>query len=1073
MNSFLEEYTKLNEEQKKAVDTIEGPVLVVAGPGTGKTQLLSMRVANILRQTDVDPTNILCLTFTNKASINMRERLLELTNGEASNVMIKTFHGFSAELMNAYPDGFWNGARLMTAPDIVQDDIIQSILFKLPLSDPLALKFAGKYTALSDIKTALRLTKEAGLTPDKLKAIINANLAYIDIIEPQLIDILSVTLNRKRLPDLLKAIEDLPSQGIERSLLPLQSLSDVLQESLRFAISKDEPTNKTTHTGKWKQGVIQTYDGKKGMFKERERNNWWLSLANVYQLYRQELHKKGFYDYSDMLVEVIAVLEQNSELRADVQEQFQYVLIDEFQDSNSAQMRLAHLVADHESNLGKPNIMAVGDDDQSIYKFNGAELANMLTFKKNYPEASIIVLTSNYRSSQQILDLSSKIISQASDRLTLRDPSIKKNLIAKNEPKTEGIATHNIYIDQDHQFYDVCRQIQQNYLIKSSGQSMAVLARNNESLRRISAQLLDLEIPLSFHEQNNILDHPIINTTFLIAELLIALRQADTEKVNSLLPPILSHPMWEIKARDLWDFAINNRYKNWLTSLLELPPDNKLYNIAKWLNWLSSISSLEPLRIIFEYILGLRAGQFLSSPLKQWYSNETEMTTEYIRGLSALRLLLSLMDDFSEFSSGKIEDFVAYIQSAHQTGQIIADDTALINDSSAVELLTIHKAKGLEFDIVYIIDAIDNNWRPSTKGRKPPLNLPLQPAYDDVDDYIRLMYVASTRARHSIIISSFKTDSKGNEILPTPIIKDIFQEQIIQKPDNITAIKILENSISWPSLSLNDEKSMLKPQLENYKLSASALIDFLDVSRGGPKNFKERHFLRLPSMTTASMAFGNSMHSALEYAQILVNKDALDTTKVLKRYAETLSKQNLLSSESQRYLIHGQELLQRLLSSDTFWLPKGAMPEQSINDVILGQAQLQGKLDRIFIKDTTITVTDYKTGSPLPSLFTKDQNLAIKAWRQRTQLNFYFLLIKHSGRFKNYKTIKGQMIYLEASTPKQLIRELSASEEEQNKLARLIQLVWRKINALDFPDTNQYENTYQGIQKFENDILNC
>ena len=144
---FLAAYKQLNSEQRQAVDALEGPVLVVAGPGTGKTQLLSTRVANILRKTDTDASSILCLTFTNKAATNMRERLYQLIGPASRNVVVRTFHSFAAEIMNQYPDYFWNGARLSVAPDPVQLEIIQSLLARLPLDNPLASTFAGALTA--------------------------------------------------------------------------------------------------------------------------------------------------------------------------------------------------------------------------------------------------------------------------------------------------------------------------------------------------------------------------------------------------------------------------------------------------------------------------------------------------------------------------------------------------------------------------------------------------------------------------------------------------------------------------------------------------------------------------------------------------------------------------------------------------------------------------------------------------------------------------------------------------------------------------------------------------------------
>ena len=410
MGTFESEFKKLNKAQREAVEAIDGPVLVIAGPGTGKTQLLSMRVANIIRVSGVDAANILCLTFTNKAALNMRDRLLNLAGAESTKVTVKTFHGFAAELMNNYPDYFWNGARLSTAPDTLQLEIVQNILSRLPLSNPLSIRFAGKFTATDDVIKALKLAKEAGLTPEKLKAVLEVNLAYIDIIEPLLADILAPALSSKKLEDLKTAVDSLPKQGIDDKVAPLLSLTTVIKESLDAAIAADEGTGKTKHTGKWKARWIQSQSVNKGMFSERRRNEWWMAFTEVYALYRDQLHQRGYYDYSDMLLEVIVQLEQNPDLLSAVQERFQYVLIDEFQDSNPAQLRLAHLVADHYASEGKPNLMAVGDDDQSIYGFNGAELSNMLFFERSYSAFKQIVLEDNYRSSQALLDTTARII---------------------------------------------------------------------------------------------------------------------------------------------------------------------------------------------------------------------------------------------------------------------------------------------------------------------------------------------------------------------------------------------------------------------------------------------------------------------------------------------------------------------------------------------------------------------------------------------------------------------------------------------------------------------------------------
>lgn len=1068
MGLFEESYTGLNAAQKQAVEYIDGPLLVVAGPGTGKTQLLSMRVANILQKTDTDPSAILCLTFTNKAALNMRERLLRLTDGAGLGVQVKTFHSFAAELMNMYPDYFWNGARLTTAPDVVQTEVIQEILARLPLKNPLALKFAGQFTAGRDVKNALKLAKEAGLTPEKLRALIQANLAYLDVIEPKLVDILGSPLSPKKLPDLQAKIHSLPEQGIGIALQPLQDLGLVMKESLDFAVLQDESTGKTTNTGKWKQRFVQSVDGEKGMFKERERNEWWLSLADVYEQYRDVLHKRGYYDYSDMIVEVITQIQNQPKLRADVQERYLYVMIDEFQDTNAAQLQLAHLIADHNTANGKPNLMVVGDDDQSIYKFNGAELSNMLSFQKSYPAAKLIILTDNYRSTQEILNTAQRIIEQAEDRLVLRDPSIQKNLQAKNNDIQPGEIVGQIFPSQDHELSGVARQIQNQY--NEGSKSIAVLARGHASLRQLSAILLQLEVPVRYEQQTNILEHEAVEQVFIIANILLAIQQGNASLVNSLLSQTLRSPMWDIEPVTLWNLALKNYGgSNWLDAMLG-SKDEHLELIANWLLWLSTQAGGQPLPVVFEYILGLRAGEHLTSPLSQYYARRNTVDTDYLHALSAIRLLRSMIEEFSSKNAASLEDFIRFIEVSKDSNEIIADETVFVSGNRAVELLTVHKAKGLEFDSVYIIDAIDSNWKPSAGGRKPPANLPLQPAGDDLDDYVRLLFVAATRAKSNLYIASYEQDSSGREVLTSPLITAAIECKQAMSSELVDPVVVLQENLQWPHLNSADEKRNLGPKLESFSLTATSLLDFLDVSKGGPDYFFERHLLSLPQTTSANMAFGNAVHAALELAQIQTNAGAANLTKILEHYQSVLADQHLPTNELKRYSQHGEELLTKLLKSDTFWLPKGALPEQAVNDVHVGQAQIKGKIDRIDSKENALIIVDYKTGKPLSSFTTRDQTKAIKAWRHRTQLVFYALLLQNSKRFKANE-ITGQMQYVEASTAKELVREYKPTSEEIDRLARIVEIVWKKVKDLNLPDITNYSSDYSGIQSFEQDLL--
>ena len=1068
METYEQFYKELNARQKEAVDTIDGPVLVIAGPGTGKTQLLSMRVANILRKTDTDPGSILCLTFTNKAAVNMKERLIRLTGGEARDVMVKTFHSFATELMNMYPDYFWNGAKLSTAPDAVQIEIIQSILSALPLNNPLALKFAGTFTAGKDVKDALKHVKEAGLTPEKLQAIIEANIRYIDLIEHDLVDILSKPLRANALPNIREAVHALPNQGVSGKLMPLKDLGLVMKESLDFALAQDEGTNKTTHTGTWKKRFIQTVEKEKGMHKERERNAWWLALVEVYASYRKALHERGHYDYSDMIVEVITQLQEHPSMRADVQEQFQYVLIDEFQDSNAAQLQLAHLISDHHANEGSPNLMAVGDDDQSIYKFNGAELNNMLSFETSYPTTKRIVLEENYRSSQAVLDASSNVIELAHDRLVLRDKTMSKHLVARNEPTKKGTLVHHSYPTQEEELSGVARLVAQEY--RSGTHDIAILARDHGSLERLSSILVSLKIPIQYERQNNILEQPVIVQVHAITSLLVAIQAGNSTRVTALLSQTLRAPMWNLDPKTLWDLAVaNQRGASWLDGMLN-SKHVELQAIANWLLWLSSLSIHESLLVTIEHVLGLASSEDFTSPIREYFMHREDRDSDYMHGLSALRVLLGMVHEFSRTASGTLKDFVTFVQLLIDTGEVIADESHFVSGDNAVQLMSVHKAKGLEFESVYIVDAVDKKWRPKNKGRKAPVNVPLQPEGDDGDDYVRLMYVAMTRAKRTVIAASYIEDSNGSDVLVSPLIHDALTLKVHERDGNEPPITILEEHLSWPHLNDTDEKRILQDALDTYALSATGVLDFLDVSNGGPERFFERHILRLPSVTSTSMAFGTAMHAALEFAQIATNADTLSEKKVFAAYEKALRDQQLSLVEEQRFLEHGRLLLDKLMQSETFWIGKGGIPEQKLNDVSVGPARLKGAIDRIDITKEHLTIVDYKTGQPLSSFTTTDKSKQLKAWRHRTQLIFYALLIKNSPRFKAAE-IRGQMWYVEASSPKELIREYIPSDAEIAHMEKVIVAIWKHVMNLSFPDTSSYSSDYNGIQAFEADLL--
>lgn len=1063
---FEREYNRLNIAQRQAVDAVEGPVLVVAGPGTGKTQLLSLRVANILRQTDVSASNILCLTFTNFAAANMRSRLADLIGPGAQRVAVRTFHSFAADIMNQYPDYFWNGARLSTAPDAIQIELIQNILISLPLDNPLASRFAGSLTAINEVQKSLKLTKEAGLTPAKLRAMVTYNAAYLDIIEPLLMNILSAPLSAKRLPELEQVIMSLPDHDVSQAVKPLLSLSGVVKAGLQAALKLDEGTGKTTNTGLWKKRWIQTIAGQKGMHDERRRNAWWLSLADVYADYRDALHVRGFYDYSDMIVEVITQLQQKPDLLADIQERYLYVLIDEFQDTNAAQLQLAHLVASNYASADQPNLMAVGDDDQSIYAFNGAELNNMLNFSRTYPATRTIVLTENYRSTQAILDTAKAIIAQADDRLITRRPELEKNLTAATV-MTGGPIEHFHYVSRDHELYAVAQKIASSWAANKD-ESVAVLARGHESLRRLSVLLNDLRIPISYEQQNNVLDSEIVQLVFLLAKTVDAVGRGDESAVNELLARLLRYPVWGISATDLWKLATSNYADpDWLTSLLK--HDNEALNsLGQWLVWLSQ----EPLALpqLIEYFVGLKAGEHLTSPVRPYYLDQP-INTSYMEALSGFQMLISLSHEFAESDTATLKDFINFIELNTGLERAVTDQSWFISGKNAVQLMTVHKSKGLEFDTVYVIDTVENYWQPRGASRRAPGNLPLQPYGELYDDYVRLMYVAATRARSSLILASYGSDEHGKLVLASPLVSNVLPTVSVAATEVADAVEILESTIRWPRLETNDERTLLAGKLNDFYLSATGLLQFLNIAEAGPHTFLENQLLRLPSAQSVALAYGTAVHAALQTGQQLANDGQAVLPGTLDKFDTALQKQHLPTTEYERYLSHGNATLTSLFEEKGFVFSIGGQAEVTLNDVYIGEARLGGKLDHIITKDNQVIISDYKTGKPLNSFDTKDQTKVVKAWRHRTQLLFYCLLVSGSNRFTGIQKLSSQMLYVEAEQQKDITLSLIPTQEAMERIEALAVAVWTHVLDLNFPDVSRYPADMTGITAFEDDLI--
>jgi DNA helicase-2/ATP-dependent DNA helicase PcrA len=373
---FLEKYKKLNEHQKLAVDTTEGALLVVAGPGSGKTELLSLRVANILQKNDVYPSNILCLTFTDAAAKNMGDRLSALIGVDAHRVAIHTFHSFALNVKNRFQENFYEFQEINAADELVQIETISKILATLPLSDALNKRDeTGSYFYLHSIKDRISKLKKAGITPEQYKAILHSNATSYAKIEKIIIPIFEERVSkniRDELPKLIEQLNEIKTPGIPLEHSSLLDYKDLLIQSLSAAHKSSLKENATKPITFWKnEWLKKDPDTKELRLKDAyqlERN---ISLADVYQLYQENMRASGYVDFDDMIMDLLRVLRTKKGVLSQLQEQYQYILVDEFQDTNDAQMRIINMLTDNSVHENNPNIMVVGDDDQAVYKFQG------------------------------------------------------------------------------------------------------------------------------------------------------------------------------------------------------------------------------------------------------------------------------------------------------------------------------------------------------------------------------------------------------------------------------------------------------------------------------------------------------------------------------------------------------------------------------------------------------------------------------------------------------------------------------------------------------------------------------
>ena len=466
-NTISHLLSTLNPEQRSAVEKIDGPVLVLAGPGTGKTHVLTTRIAHILDQTDVQPHNILALTYSDAGAKTMQTRLIELIGLPAYDVTISTFHAFSSDLIMKHQSDYTKLTGYTQITDLEQSEILESILKELKVTKIL---YKGKISdSISSIINLISSLKQEHQTPLLLK----------------------------------KFLKD------EREVLP------------------DQPAKDT------KKARTDLNRARKQLDKLEE-------FIQVFASYQTALQEKKRYDYADMVLFALDLLENNPDVLLELQEQYQYVLVDEFQDTNTSQYELLDKLTSYWEE--KANLFVVGDPDQTIYRFQGASLENIHRFQARFPQAHIVQLQENYRSTQPILDAAESIIKLNTDH-------VRKEALSANSTESGHTIEVTTHASTLYEQIWIAQQVKELIESEESPNEIAILTKQRKEVETLAEIFSRMEIPFLLDKGVDAVSHP---SMLQLRRFLSAISSMTLEKPeDDQLFTVMSYPWLNLDFTDV------------------------------------------------------------------------------------------------------------------------------------------------------------------------------------------------------------------------------------------------------------------------------------------------------------------------------------------------------------------------------------------------------------------------------------------------------------------------------------------------------------------------------------------
>lgn len=949
-----ETFARLNEAQKEAVFHTEGPCLVIAGAGTGKTSVLTSRIVNLLKEGYAGADEILAVTFTDKAAEEMRERVDRMMELGYEEVCIATFHGLCEKILRerGFEIGIDPQFKILAKHE--QYAFLKRNLFKLPLD---------YYRPLGN--------------PTKF---IDLLLSYFS-----------------RLKD-----EDIDPEGYAKWVE--DSMKDVKEDDENY----------------------------EEMMKHQE-------LSQVYTAYQQSLIEQNSLDFNDLISYTIRLLRIRKSVLNEYRNRFKYIMVDEFQDTNYVQSVLMYLLAAEHR-----NIMVVGDDDQAIYRFRGASVSNILQFEEQFEDAKKVVLTENYRSRFEILDLAYRSIQfNNPDRLEVK-ANISKELKAcsdVNDKKIEDSVTFLHAPIGDDEVHTVTSEIIR--LIESEQYSpgdMALLLRSNAGMEPFVQAFEKRGIPFKVCTQQSLFDQSVIKN------LLSVLRVASNPYNDIAWFRVLKMEEWGISMEALLSFLheLDNESASIWPNISKLETTDKKFDVAKVFGELMDYSR--------EHNVGEVLHHFVHE-IELFQTLQAEDTQQSYEAISHVSQFFEILKQFTEtHQDDSIADFLTYIDILQETRDIPATNIDLADDDS-VSLLTIHSSKGLEFPVVFVPHLVNGKF--PTYRRSDPLSIPdelvkeILPEGDyHLQEERRLFYVACTRAKEKLYLSWSETYSATSKRKRK---RSSFIEEILsEEKDRLVAADKAEKSVETNE-SAKLQKEIVKKQDSMLKVNYSQLQCFENC----PRQFEYRYMLKIPQRPSAALSFGSTLHNTLnKFYKLVSQHQASEKQPALFETADdvplqALSLETLLAMYEESWIpygyesrghmetrkIKGREILEQYYETFKDYFGKPLYLEKSFS-LPVGKYRITGRIDRVDSldsKDQIVEIFDYKTGR------TKTQ----KDVDKDLQLSIYAMAAKNVfGK----EVAKLSLYFLNDNEKIETIRGPEQIEEAQDKIIQLVE----DINTMEF-----------------------